>query len=204
MRAIGKGRACLETFCGMMGMLPQVSQRGSTTQNQKLFVVSGEERYASFADAAAELRKDVPEDQGLDITVTCDGTWARRGFQSLYGIVVTASWKTGKFLDVEDLSKHCQACAAHHGMDTFSDEFLDWWKGNLASCEVNYCGSSSTIELTGAFAIWKRSVSKNKLRYTQMISDGDSKTFKLLNNQLLYVGANLVRSMNVWGMCKKE
>ena len=80
---------------------------------------SGEEREreASFANAAAELRKDVPEDQILDITVTCDGTWVRRGFQSLYGVVVVASWKTGKVLDVEVLSKHCQACATHNGMD---------------------------------------------------------------------------------------
>ena len=58
MRAIGKGRAGLETFCGMMGMLPPVSQRAYITQNQKLFVASGEEREASFADAAAELRKE--------------------------------------------------------------------------------------------------------------------------------------------------
>ena len=77
MRAIGKGRAGLETFCGMMGMLPPVSQRAYTTENQKLFVASGEEREASFADASAELRKDAPEDQVFDITVTCDGTWAR-------------------------------------------------------------------------------------------------------------------------------
>ena len=63
----------------MVGMLPPVSQRAYTTQNQKLFVASGDVREASFADAA-ELRKDVPEDQVLDITVTCDGPWARRGF----------------------------------------------------------------------------------------------------------------------------
>ena len=49
-------------------------------------VCSGEEREASFADAAAKLKKDVPEDQVLDITVTCDGTWARQGFQSLNDI----------------------------------------------------------------------------------------------------------------------
>ena len=48
-------------------------------------------REASFADDAAELRKDVPEDQVLDITVTCDGPLARQGFQSLYGIVVVVS-----------------------------------------------------------------------------------------------------------------
>ena len=76
-RAIGKGRAGLETFCGMMGMLPPVSLRAYTTQNLKLFVASGEEREASFADAATELRKDVPVDQVFDITLTCDDTWAR-------------------------------------------------------------------------------------------------------------------------------
>ena len=40
------------------------------------------------------------------------------------------------------------------------------------------------MESTGALAIWKRSMSKNMLRYTQMISDGDSKTFKFLSDQL--------------------
>ena len=99
-------------------------------QNQKLFVAWGEEREASFAYAAAELRKDVPEDQVLDITMTCDGTWVRLGFQSLYDIVVVVSWKTGKVLDVEGLSKHCQGSATHRGMDTFSDEFLDFWEGH--------------------------------------------------------------------------
>ena len=79
----------------MMGMLPPVSQRAYTTQNQKLFVASGEEREASFADAAAELWKDMPEDQVLGITVTYNGPWARQGSQRLYGIVVVVSWKSG-------------------------------------------------------------------------------------------------------------
>ena len=165
---------------------------------------SGEEREASFADAAADLRKDVPEDQVLHITVTCDGTLARRGFQSLYGIVVEASWKSGKVLDVEVLSKHCQACATRHGMDTSSDEFSDWWEGHRASCEVNYCGSSSVMESTGVPAIWKRSVSKNKLRYIQMISDGDSKTFKLLSDQLPYGASNLVSKHECVGHVQKR
>ena len=90
-----------------------------------MFVASGEEREASLADAAAELRKKVPGDQVLDNSVTCDCNWARQGFQSLYGVIVVASWKTGQVLDVEVLNKHCQACATHHGLDTSYDEFLD-------------------------------------------------------------------------------
>ncbi len=113
----------------MMGMLPPVSQRAYTTQNQKLFVASSDVREASFADDAAELRKDVPEDQVLDIIVTCDGTLARGGFQSVYGIVVVVSWKSGKVLDVEVLSKHCQACATHHEMNTSLNFF--WIGGKV-------------------------------------------------------------------------
>ena len=135
--------------------------------------------------------------------MTCDGTWARRGFQSLYGVVAVASWKTGKVLDVEVLSKHCQACATHHGMDTSSGE-LDWWKGHQASCEVYYCSSSSAMKSTGVLAIWKRSVSKNMLRYTQMISDGDSKTFKLLSDQLPYGASNLVSKHECVGHVQKR
>ena len=48
------------------------------------------------------------------------------------------------------------------------------------------------MESTGALAIWKRSVSQNKLRYTQKITDGDSKTFKLFSDQLPYFASNLV------------
>ena len=100
--------------------------------------------------------------------------------------------------DVEILSKHYQACVTHHGMNTFSDE-LDWWEGHQASCEVNYCGSSSVMESTGALAIWKQSVSKNKL-----ISDGDSKTFKLLSNQLPYGASNLVSKHECVGHVQKR
>ena len=125
MRAIGKGRTALETFCGLMGMLPPITKRAYASHNKKLYDPSLKEREASFAAAAAELCIDASEDDVIDITVTCDGTWARRSFQSLYGVVVVASWDTGKVLDVEVLSKHCQVCEAHRDMDKLSDEFLD-------------------------------------------------------------------------------
>ena len=143
----------------------------------------------------------MPEEQFLDITVTCDGTWARRGFKFSNGVVMVASWKTGKVHDVEVLSKHCQACTTHHGMDNF---WIGGWEGHQASCEVNNCGSSSAMESTGAIAIWKRSVSKNKLRYTQMIADSDSKAFKLLSDQLPYGSSSLVSKHECVGRVQKK
>ena len=42
------------------------------------------------------------------------------------------------------------------------------------------------MEATGAIRIWQRSVEKHNLRYTVVISDGDSKTIKHLNDNRPY------------------
>ena len=60
------------------------------------------------------------------------------------------------------------------------------------------------MESTGALAIRKRSVSKNKLMYTQMISNGDPKTFKLLRDQLPYGASNLVSKHECVGHVQKK
>ena len=60
------------------------------------------------------------------------------------------------------------------------------------------------MESTGALAIWKQSVSKNMLEYTQMISDGDSKIFSLLSDQLPMVRPNLVSKHEYVGHVQKS
>ena len=50
-------------------------------------------------------------------------------------------------------------CHTYHGMVTSFNEFLDWWEGHQASCEVNYCGSSSAMGQLEPLAIWKWYVS---------------------------------------------
>ena len=69
MRVVGKGRGALETCSGLMGMLPPISQPAYSS-HKKLLVVSQKEREASCSAAVAEVRKDVPEDDIVDITVT--------------------------------------------------------------------------------------------------------------------------------------
>ena len=182
MRAIGKGRTALETFCGLMGMLPHSTKQAYASHNKKLYDSALKEREASFA-ATAELRIEASEDDIIDITVTCDGTWARRGFQSLYSVVVVASWDTGKVLDVKVLSKHCQVCAAHRDMNSWTGvrsirhlvkpiikgHHQQWslmkpiimghhqqWSlmEPTTSGEANYNGSSPAMESHGALNIW--------------------------------------------------
>ena len=53
-------------------------------------------------NVAAELKQGT---QGIvDIGVTADGTWQRRGYTSMNGVVVAMSIDCGKILDIEPLS----------------------------------------------------------------------------------------------------
>ena len=59
-------------------------------------------------NAAAELKKG---SQGIvDIRVTVDGTWQRRGYTSMDGVVVAMSIDSGKILDIEPMSRYCKSC----------------------------------------------------------------------------------------------
>ena len=97
--------------------------------------------------AAAHLRKELGANNDdvinvIDVKVTCDGTWQRRGHQALYGVVVVASWDTGQVLDTEVLSKWCSMCNSKRHLDPSSNEFLEWWEEHQALCEANFYGSS--------------------------------------------------------------
>ena len=188
MRTIGRGRTGLATFCGMMGMPPPISANHFSTHNQKLKVACNQEREVNMSAAAALIRKNAnaKEDEIVDVRVTYDGTWSRRGHQALYGVVVVASWDTGQVIDAEVLSKFCYQWNERKHLDPSSPEFLDWWEVHQADCHVNYHGSSGAMEKEGAMRIWHRSVEKYKLRYTTMISDGDSSTYPTLRDAQPY------------------
>ena len=68
----------------------------------KIANITEEVAQETMADAVAELRQNCQnEDEILDIGVLCDGTWQRRGFSSLNGVVAALSLDSGKVIDVE-------------------------------------------------------------------------------------------------------
>ena len=188
MRMIGKGREGLATVSAIMDLPPPLTHSSFSSYNDKLLEDSFLHREKSFKAATDHLHdlEDVPHNAVIDVVVTCDATWSKRGFTALYGVVVVASWKTGQILDVEVLSKHCSVCSHQKERDENSQEFKDWWAKHKDSCFINYEGSSPAMECTGALRIWKRSITKNCLRYTNVICDGDSKTASLLNDEKPY------------------
>ena len=89
-REIGKGYSELEDFCGVMSMPPPMAK---TTYYKH--IPSIHEAYVTTApesmkNAVNELKEGIP--QMLDIDLSVDGTWQRRGHASLNGVT------TGGFL----------------------------------------------------------------------------------------------------------
>ena len=69
-------------------MHPPVSASNFTTHNKRLKEATDKVCAANQSAAAKHLRKDAADDEIVNVQVTCDGTWARRGRLSLYGVVV--------------------------------------------------------------------------------------------------------------------
>lgn len=86
-------------------------------------------------EAAAEAVK------ATDIAAAFYGTWQRRGYSSLNGVVTATSFDTGKVLDVECLSKYCQICTVNK-------------RKCAGTCLKNYSGSSGGMEGVGIVRIF--------------------------------------------------
>ena len=56
--------------------------------------------------------------QTIDVGVSVDGTWQRRGFSSNNGVVTAISIDTGKVVDVEIMSKICKGCKQKEHLKT--------------------------------------------------------------------------------------
>ena len=178
-RLSGSGRATLDTITAWLGMPPPLTSAAYAVYNRELGDVSGMVASNKMVEAANELHciEGKPVDEVIDAIVTLDGTWQKRGHSSLFGVIVVISWKTGKILDFEVLSKHCTSCSVRESMDMDTGEFAEWYEKHRPFCQADHKGSSGSMEVVGTERIWKLSVAKNKLRYTTIISDGDSKAF---------------------------
>lgn len=104
-----------------------------------------EEANEEMKHAGKRLRKlildenpELTNDDVLDVAVTFDGTWAKRGFTSLTGVVFVISVDTGEVLDYPVLSKVCQKCAIKKPKVT-EEEFEQWLLTHKCDikCDIN-------------------------------------------------------------------
>lgn len=175
LRSIGKGSVSGRTLFGMLD-LPDPPQRFE--RYNPMFINSLEKiAEASMIKATEEtVELNTKEDGSTSrhISIGIDGTWQRRGFSSLNGVVSVSSFDTSKILDVEVLTKYCHTCKTSKG------------KAKNHFCDKNFEGSSGTMEVEGALKVFARSERTRNVKYKYYMGDGDSKGFQSVVNSKPY------------------
>ncbi|XP_072169249.1 uncharacterized protein [Diadema setosum] len=186
---VGLGREGLTTLTTILGTSAPISARAFDEHMTRLkdgTTMACEEQQS---EAVQELREAImeedptlTEDSVIDVSVSFDGTWHKRGYTSNVGVGVVISIDTGKVLDSVVKCKYCKECSRREGVDRDSVEYKEWWEGHKDSCTLNHKGSSNSMECEAAGILWGRSISKHKLRYRYMIGDGDSKAYNMVKD----------------------
>ncbi|KAL1276324.1 hypothetical protein QQF64_035947 [Cirrhinus molitorella] len=202
------GYAALKKISKVLG-IPSLHLKTYQRHNRKVTVAEIERGLGSLHRAREQIRQayaevdtDVArllmedEDAVINISVSFDGTWHKRGFTSNYGIGVCIDVLTGLVIDFEVLSSYCHACALKNNAKRegkITDREFESWREAHTDCAKNFAGSSKAMEQEAAKRMWARSVSCPQVRYTEMLSDGDSAAFKEVVALNPYPGHEIVK-----------
>ena len=91
--------ACYKQLESILAVLEVECEEGIKKVDQKI------------REKVLEENQEIDKGQPVDFPVSFDGTWAKRSFTSLNGVVFVISVDTGEVLDYHLLSKSCQMCA---------------------------------------------------------------------------------------------
>ncbi|GFX05550.1 uncharacterized protein TNCV_3434541 [Trichonephila clavipes] len=131
----------------------------------------------------------IANDNNSNIAVAVDGTWHKRGYSSLNGVVCATSVENGKVIDFEALTKYCSSCKGK--------------KKPCENCAKNYEGFRRGNGLSGVLSIFQRSETSRKACYTQYLGDGDSKGFLTIKEAKVY-GDTEVEKLECVGHVQKR
>lgn len=188
---IGLGHAAMKIFCMLFGMegLHHKTFQNKQAHLSKVIIDNTDDVLSKSVAIIKDAYGDFVEgsDEALDITVSYDGSWQKRGHTSHYGVGAVIDVLTGLVIDYEVLSTYCHACslsATRLGGD--SADFRQWYEGHAGECCQNFDGSSNAMEVEAAKRLWSRSLEKHNLRYVCILSDGDAKTHQAINKLAPY------------------
>lgn len=184
-KCVGGTHSSLAMFFAMMDLPPPLSRN---IYSENLRVVCEKLNSAvtlSIGRACDEVRSqyNASPNETIDILVSCDRQ--KRGHSSLFGAVFVIAYETGKMLDYMAFSKYCAGCRQWERKDQTSEEYRAWKEAHSSHCMMNFSGSAGAMEPEGTLQIFKRSES-HRIRYKNLISDGDSKSFSLLLQENVY------------------
>lgn len=164
LRCIGKGQKAGQVLCGILN-LPQPPSKFKSYIDvlcKSTGIVAQRSMTKAVEEAVIENKNIMENENPRDLSAAFDGTWQKRGFKSLNGVVTCTSVDSGKVLDIHVLSKYC---------------ICDDKDNHLIDCQSNYQGPSGGMEVVGVKEIFKRSLEKYNVRYINYLGDGDTKSY---------------------------
>ncbi|GFU82425.1 uncharacterized protein TNCV_560021 [Trichonephila clavipes] len=148
MRAIGKGGAAARIFCGLMNLPPPPAkfERHNSLFLNVLKTISEDSMNAAVHEAV------IANDNNSNIAVAVDGTWHKRGYSSLNGVVCATSVENGKVIDFEALTKYCSSCIFQRSETSRKACYTQYLgdgdsKGFLTIKEAKVCGDTEVEKL---------------------------------------------------------
>lgn len=176
---MGVGREAMATMCDIFNMPPPCNRNAWNSHVNALY----DAHKKAVSDNLQKAREKVcslhqPNDNDVvEIGVSYDGTWSKRGYTANFGIGFVISVDTGEILDYDFESKLCMECSsAKRDLGEDTNEFDIWFTGHKDKCSQSHIGSSGSMECGIAKKIWGRS-SEYGIQYKFMICDGDSKAY---------------------------
>ena len=170
-REIGKGHSSMLAFTQAMNMPPPIAVKSYKNINKVLLKSYKAVSEESQKSAANEIREAIGciDENPAECQVSVDGTWQKRGFSSLNGVVTIMSKDSSKGIDTVVMSKSCKACL-HWEKKKGTTEYERWQLQH--DCKINHEGSSGAMECAGAIEAFKRSIPYLNLKYTGYLGDG--------------------------------
>lgn len=187
MQATGNRQTALNDIFAVMN----ISHRGlhtktwQTYQKMKLTPAAKravEKQQNESAESVRKLYSELDMDNPGNIAVSYDGSWMTRGHSSHIGVGAVIELFSGLVLDHIVLSNFCAGCERGPKPD---DPHYEEWKATHI-CQKNTDKKSGEMEVEAGLILFKRSWERHQLRYTTVLSDGDSRTFLALKEAEVY------------------
>lgn len=187
MRAIGKGHRAAEVLFGVL----KLHAPPAKYSKYERFISHGTKDLCLESMKAA-VEEAVAANNGIrDLCVGINGSWQKRGHVSNNGILSVTSVDTGKVIDICVMSKHCRC----------PDKSQDI---HLGSCKANYQGTSGGMEVHGAVEVFKRSLSRYNVKYTDYLGEGDSKAYSAVVESKPYGEEEIISKIECVGHVQKR
>ena len=152
MRAWGQSYSGLEKLTALMNLTKPMTANNYDKIVNRLNVVAKEVANETMRDALENLLskcKNPNDDTVIDTSVSCDGSWQKRGYSSLNGVVTVISIDNSKILDIKPMTRTCISCLLHLKLKTSDSKRFDEWKMTHA-CKINHIETASSMEPEGA------------------------------------------------------